>query len=186
MYYNDSLNQQEAKVWKKLGKETPTRLRRTKPAEKVMMVIIWDKYGILLTEYLPRGTTIRSPNYASIIERLHCAIVEKRRGKVSDGVLLLHDDVPIHKCTVVQTTIRKAGFVDLNHLAYSPNIALSDYYLFPNLKKFLRGKNFSYDGETIDTVEDSLNNLDSEIFCKGIQSLRDRWQRVVANEGQYI
>ena len=150
------------------------------------MLIFWDKYGILLIECLSEGTTISGPYYASVIKRLHCAIVEKRRGKVSDGVLLLHDDVPIHKCTVVQTTIRKAGFVDLNHLAYSSNIALSDYYLFPNLKKFLRGKNFSCDDETIDTVEDSLNNLGSEIFCKGIQSLHDHCQRVIAGDGQYI
>ena len=147
-------------VNKKPDEETPTRLRRIKPDEKVMMLIFWDKYGILLTKYLPRRTTISGPYYASVIKRLHCAIVEKRRDKVSDGVLLLHDDVPIHKCTVVQTAIRKADFVDLNHLAYSSDITLPDYYLFPNLKKFLRGKNFSYDDETIDTVEDSLNKRD--------------------------
>ena len=117
-------------VNKKPDEETATRLRRTRPAEKIIMVIFWDKHGIFLTEYPPGGTAISGPNYAPVIDRLHCAIVEKRRGKVSDGVLLLHDDVPIHKCTVVQTAIRKAGFVDLNHLAYSPETALSDYYLF--------------------------------------------------------
>ncbi len=74
----------------------------------------------------------------------------------------------------------------MNHPAYSPDIGPSDYYLFSNLKKFLGGKDFSRDDEIIDTVEDYLNNLDSEFFCKGIQSLRDRWQRVVASEGQYI
>jgi hypothetical protein len=74
----------------------------------------------------------------------------------------------------------------LNHPTYSPDISPSDYYLFSNLKKFLRGKNFSLDSEAIDTVEDYLTDLDSEFFCKGIQSLRDRWQRVVASEGQYI
>ena len=117
---------------------------------------------------------ISGPYYASIIERLRCPILEKRRGKVSHGVLLLHANAPVDKCNIVQAAIRKAGFVELNHLAYSPDIAPSDYYLFSNLKKFLRGKNFSRDDETIDTVEDYLNNLDSESFCKGIQSLRDR------------
>ena len=128
------------------------------------MVIFWDKYDILLTEYLPRGATISGPYYASIIERLHCAILEKRRGKVSHGMLLLHDNAPVHKCNIVQAAIRKAGFVELNHPAYSPDIASSDYYLFSNLKKFLHGNNFSRDNETIDTVENYLNNLDSECF----------------------
>ena len=59
-----------------------------------MMVIFWDKYVISLTEYLPGGTTISGPYYASIIERLCRAILEKCRGKVSHGVLLLHDSAP--------------------------------------------------------------------------------------------
>ena len=101
-------------------------------------------------------------------------------------MLLLHNSATIHKCNIVQASIRKARFIKLNHLAYSPDIALSDYYLFSKLEKFLRGMNFSHDDETIDTVEDYLNNFGSEFSCKGIQSLRDRWQRMVANEAQYI
>ena len=59
-----------------------------------MMIIFWDKDGVLLMEYLPRGTTINGPYYASIIERLCSVIVEKRRGQGSRGVLFLHDNAP--------------------------------------------------------------------------------------------
>ena len=145
-----------------------------------MMMIFCDPDGVVLTKYLPRGTTINGPCHASIIERLHSVIVEKGRGKVSHGVLLLHDKVPIHKCSIVQAAIRQAAFIELNHLAYSPDIAPSDYYLFSNLKKFLRLKNSSSDDETVTTVEDYLTDLNSEFFCKGIQSLHDYWQCVVA------
>ena len=100
-YYYDPLSGQEAKFWKKPGEETATPLRQERPAKKIMMVIFWDKYDILLTEYLPCGTTISSSYYASIIERLRCAILEKSRGTVSDGVLLLHDNAPVHKCNIV-------------------------------------------------------------------------------------
>ena len=151
-----------------------------------MMVIFWDKYGILLTEYLPGRTMINDAYCASLIERLCCAILEKRGGKLSDGVLLLNNNAPIHKCNIVQAVIRKAGFVELNDPAYSPDIAPSDSYLSSNLKKFLRDQDFSDDDETIDTVVDYLNKLDIEFFCKGIQSLRDRQQGVVVNDSQYI
>ena len=60
VYYYDRLSLQETKLWKKPSEETPTRLRRTRPAENIMMVIFWDKYGILPSEYLPGGTTISS------------------------------------------------------------------------------------------------------------------------------
>ena len=61
-------------------------------------------------EYLLPGTTISSPYYASIIERLCCAILEKHDGEVNDGVLLLHDNAPIHKCNIVQTAIEKTVY----------------------------------------------------------------------------
>ena len=66
-----------------------------------MMIIFWNKYGSLLTEYLPRGATISDPYYASTIEGLRYAILEKGHGKVSGGVLLLHDNAPVDKCNVV-------------------------------------------------------------------------------------
>ena len=151
-----------------------------------MMIIFWDKDGVLLTEYLPSGTTINGPYYASIIERLCSVIVVKGRGKVNHGVLLLHDNIPIHKCKIVQAAIRQTGFIELNHPAYSPDIAPSDCHLLSNLKKFFHNKNFSSDDEAVTTIEDYLTDLNSEFFCKGIQSLHDRWQPVVASEGQYV
>ena len=97
----DPLSQLEAKVWKKLGEQTPTGLRQERSAGKIMMIIFWDKDGVLLTEYPPHETTINGPCYASIIERLRSVIVEKGRSKVSHGVLLLHDNSPIHMFTLL-------------------------------------------------------------------------------------
>ena len=76
------------------------------------MVIFCDKYGILLSEYLPSGITISGPYYASIIKRLCSVILEKRHGEVSDGMLLLHGNVPVHKCNIVQPAIGKGVFVE--------------------------------------------------------------------------
>ena len=115
------------------------------------------KYGILLTEYVLGETTIGGPYYALIIERLCWAILEIRSGKV---VLVFHVNASIHKCNIVQAAIRKAGFVELNDRAYSLDIASCDCYLLSNLNKFLRGKDFSCDDETIDTVENYLNKID--------------------------
>src|SRR5262249_48855929 len=83
IYHYDPLTQQEAKVWKKPGEQTPTRPRQQRSAGKVMMTIFWDRDGIVLTDYLAHGSTIDGPYYASLIERLCFAILEKRRGKVS-------------------------------------------------------------------------------------------------------
>ena len=159
IHHYDLLSELEAKVWKRLGEQTPTRLCQVRSAGKMMMMIFWDKDGVLLTQYLPRGTTVNDPCYASIIERLRSVIVEKEHDKVSRGVLLLHDNASIDKCKIVQAAIRQAGFIELNHQAYSPDIAPSDSHLLSNLNKFLRLKNFSSDDEAVTTVEDYWTDL---------------------------
>ena len=67
----------------------------------MMMIIFSEKDGVLLTECLPRGTTLNGPYYASIIERLRSVILEKRRGKGNHVVLLLHNNAPIHMFTLL-------------------------------------------------------------------------------------
>ena len=160
----DPPSQLEAKVWKRLGEQTPTRLRQEISAGKIMMIIFRNKDGVPLTEYLPRGTMINGSYYASIIERLHSVIVEKGRGKVSHEVVLLHNNAPIGKCKIVQAAIRQAAFIELNHPAYSLDIAPANYHPLSNLKKFLRLKNSSSDDEVFTTVEDYLTDLNSESF----------------------
>ena len=83
---------------------------------------------------------------------------------------------PFTSAILFRLLFEKIGFIELNHpVLFSRYRTCLDSYLFSNLKKFLRGKNFSRDDERIDTIEDYLNKLDSEFFCKSIQSLLDRW-----------
>ena len=129
-----------------------------------MMIIFWDKDGVLLTEYLPRGTTINGPYYASIIERLHSIILEKGRSKVSRGMVLLHDNAPVNKCNIVQAALRQVGFIELNACVYSLDIAPTNYNPLSNLKKSLRDKNLSSDDKAVTTVDDYFTDLNSEYF----------------------
>jgi histone-lysine N-methyltransferase SETMAR len=55
--------------------------------------------------------------------------------KVTKGVLFLHDNVPPHRALATQTKLAYLGFQCLDHPPYSPDLAPSDYHLFPGLKK---------------------------------------------------
>ena len=83
--------------------------------------------------------------YASTMVALRENIKEKRRGKLSAGVLLLHYKAPAQKSRTSRAAIRKSGFLELNLSRYSPDLAPSDYFLFRNLEKFLPGRRFPYD-----------------------------------------
>ena len=55
------------------------------------------------------------------------------------GVSLFHDSVPAHKSLVAQQALCSCEFVQLNHPAYRPDLAPSDYFLIRNLKYRFRG-----------------------------------------------
>jgi len=60
---------------------------------------------------------------------------EKGRGKFTKEVLFLHDNAPAHRSLATQKKLACLGFQGLDHPPYSPDLALSDYHLFPGLKK---------------------------------------------------
>jgi hypothetical protein len=58
---------------------------------------------------------------------------------VTKGVLFLHDNAPAHRALVTQKKLAYLGFQFLDHPPSSPDLAPSDYRLFPGLKKQLKG-----------------------------------------------
>ena len=74
----------------------------------------------------------------SITHLCWCILKEKRRGKVTKGALFLHDNAPAHRALATQKKLAYLGFQCLDHPPYSPNLAPSDYHLFPELKKQLK------------------------------------------------
>jgi len=60
---------------------------------------------------------------------------EKRREKFTKELLFLHDNAPAHRALATQKKLAYLGFQCLDHPLYSPDLAPSDYNLFPGLKK---------------------------------------------------
>ena len=89
--------------------ETPTsppvvKFRKVISASKVMLSVFWDSESVLLTDYLEKGKTVTGTYYAGLIHKLCAVIKEKRRGKLTQGVLLHHDNAPVHTSHAVSYT----------------------------------------------------------------------------------
>jgi len=72
------------------------------------------------------------------------------------------------------------------HPLYSPDLASSDYYLFPNLKQWLQGKRFISNEEVIAETEAYFENLDVSYYRKGIKMLENRYTKCITLEGNYV
>ena len=78
-----------------------------------------------------RAKNINAEYYSSLLVQLKDILKEKRRGKLTKWVLFLHDNIPGHRVLATQKKLAYLGFQCLNHPPYSPDLASSDYHLFP-------------------------------------------------------
>jgi histone-lysine N-methyltransferase SETMAR len=69
---------------------------------------------------------------------------EKRRVKFTMGVLFLHDNTPDYRALATQKKLACLCFQCLGNPPYSPDLALSDYHLFPGLKKTIEWSPFFF------------------------------------------
>jgi hypothetical protein len=121
----DLETKQQSVEWRHNGSPRPKKFRLQSSAGKALATIFWDQDGILLIDYLPKDQTINAECHSSLLVQLKDILKEKRRGKVTKGVLFLHDTVPAHWALATQKKLAYLGFQCLDHLQNSPDLAPS-------------------------------------------------------------
>ena len=151
-----------------------------------MVSVFWDAKGIGFIDFLQKGKTINGEYYAKLLRKLRQAIKSKRPGKLTKGVLLHQDNAAAHKSLVAMSAVHDCGFELIDHPPYSPDLAPSDYLLFPNLKKHLAGKRYESDDDVISAVEDFFEGQKENFYATGIRALQHRWKKRVDRRGDYV
>ena len=75
---------------------------------------------------------------------------------------------PTHRALATQKKLAYLGFQRLDHPPYSPDLAPSDYHLFPGLKRQLKGRHFSSNTGVVAAVETWLDGQTSDFFLFGV------------------
>ena len=122
--------------------------------------------------------------YVSNLCLLKAAIKSKRRGKLCAGVLLFQDKFLFRTVQVSVAEAYRCGFELLSHAPYSPDLAPSDFYLFPKLKFHLRGCRYESDNDVICAVEAYLEA--QTIFEKESQGYNIRGQSALIFRGTML
>jgi len=101
------------------------------------------------------------------------------------GVLLLQDNVLVHKSHVKQVSIHTCGFRQLKHPPYNPDLSPNDCFLFQNIKYHLRGCRFQ-DEELKEATETWIEVQSEDFYKTGIVSLKDKWNKCIEVKGEDI
>ena len=74
-------------------------------------------------------------------------------GKLSRGIGLVHDSARSHTARQTQALLREQFQWDIfEHPEYSPDLAPSDFFLYPKMKEHRGGKRFSNDEDLKNAV----------------------------------
>ena len=126
-------------------------------------------------------------HYADIlVNKLHPEIKKQRQSLISDGVILHYDNAPVHTSFLVSSTTHDLKYELLRHLPYSPDLAPSDYFLFPVLKDYLKGRHNNDRSSLDSSMYQCLNSTSENDFTATIQKLLERWQKCISAEGRYF
>ncbi|GFW82721.1 histone-lysine N-methyltransferase SETMAR [Trichonephila clavipes] len=104
-----------------------------------MATFFWDSYGVISIDYLRKGKTITGAYYASLFDKLKAELAGKQPHLQKKKILFHQDNLPSHTSAVAMAKIHELRFELLDHPPYSPDLAPSNFFLFPHLKIPLGG-----------------------------------------------
>jgi histone-lysine N-methyltransferase SETMAR len=146
---------EESKQWTSPGKQAPKKAKAISSPGKVMDTVFWDSKGIIFIDYLEKGRTITEQYYDQLWGKFDNALKEKWPHLAKKKVLFHQTNAPAHRSLVAAAKFVELGCKLLSHPPYSPDLAPCDFFLFPNMKKWLGEKRFASNEEVI-----------TEIYCK--------------------
>jgi len=161
--------------------------RQLRSKTKVMLLAFFDSESIVHHEYAPDGQTVNKEFYLEVLRRLRESVRRKRPEKWLDGNWILHhDNAPAHTSYLVQQFLVKHCTAQLQRPPYSPDLAPCDFFLFPRLKKVLKGYRFEATEDIKQNSTKTLLGIPKEEFAKCFQQWQQRWAKCVAAEGHYV
>ena len=92
VYHFEPENKAQSRQWVRPGSPRPKKFKTQPPAGKVIATSILGRKGVIMLDFLPKRSTRTGVYYANLLDQLRTAISEKRRGKLSKGVLLRQDN----------------------------------------------------------------------------------------------
>lgn len=184
-HYTPESNRQSAE-WLLPGESRPKRPKTQQSAGKVLASIFWDVRGIIMIDYLEHGKTINKEYYCALLDRFDVEIKAKRPHLARKKILYHQDNAPSHSAHLTTNKLNELRYEVLAHPPYSPDLAPSDYFLFPRLKIWLCGKRF-YSNEEVELETNRyFEELGEDHYKTGIQMLEDRYSKCIALDGDYV
>jgi len=93
---------------------------------------------------------------------------------------------PAHTTLSVREFLATKQITVLEHPAYSPDLAPSDFFLFPKIKEILKIRHFDDTDDTWNNTRVAPKAIPQNQFQNCFEGWTRRWHRCIASQGEYI
>ncbi|RUS70893.1 hypothetical protein EGW08_021347 [Elysia chlorotica] len=90
--------------------------------------------------------------------------------------------------STVEGLVKQDRRITVKQLASETRISVapSDFCLFPNLKKSVKGRRFEDIEDAVSAVEEWFQAQNDTFYSQGLLKVKDRWQKCVTMQGDYV
>ena len=187
IHYYELQNKAQSRQWVGPGSLRPKKFKTQPSAGKVMATVFLDAQGVIML-YFPA-----KKNYNN--RCVFCKFTRPTENCDSwktPRYTLQKDSAPTGQCESSHLQNCNgcclAEWVRANTAPrlFSGLSSYSDYFLFPNLKKGIRGRHFRSNEEVMAAVEEWVGDKDPGFFSSGLMALKHHWSKCIILEGNYI
>ncbi|UYV67254.1 hypothetical protein LAZ67_5000061 [Cordylochernes scorpioides] len=100
--------------------------------------------------------------------------------------LLHHDNAPAHTSLLVHDFLAKNNTLMMPQPPYSPDLAPCDFFLFPKLRRPLKGRCYATLEEIKTASKEELKKILKNDFLKCFEDWKNRWHKCIISHGDYF
>lgn len=187
VYGYDVETKAQSSQWKLPHEPRPKKARQVRSNVKVLLTVFFDCRGVVHYEFLPQGRTVNKEYYLQVMRNLREAIRQKRPDLWKNkNWLLHHDNAPAHASLLVREFLAKNNTTILPQPPYSPDLAPCDFFLFPKLKRPMKGRRYATIEEIKTASKEELNKITKNDFSKCFEDWKKRYHKCIMSDGDYF
>ncbi|UYV79263.1 K02A2.6-like [Cordylochernes scorpioides] len=169
VYGYDVDTKAQSSQWKLPHEPRPKKACQVRSNVKVLLTVFFDCRGVVHHEFLPQAIRQKRPDFWK-----------------NKNWLLHHDNAPAHTSLLVRDFLAKHNTLMRPQPPYSPDLASCDFFLFPKLKRPMKGRRYATLDEIKTASKEELKKILKNDFLKCFEDWKNRWHKCIISHGDYF
>lgn len=180
VYFFDQKSPQELRQWVHKDEPPPAQGKKLRSVKKVLYAVFFRSTGLVKAVRLDTQKTVTANWYTTVCLPKVFSDIGVRYP------ILHHDNASSHTADLTRQYLVENKINIMEHPPYSPDLAPCDYWLFPGLKRNMRGRRFSSDQEIEDAIMSYFESIEKKAWLEVFSKWKERMERCIDAGGDYF